>query len=220
MKKIAALVAVLASSLALFAADEPVADEPAADEEGFYMLFDGKTLDGWTANENTDTFKIKDGTLIVHGPRSHLFYTGPIENHDFKNFHFKAEVKTKPGANSGIYFHTRFQEEGWPAAGFEAQVNQTHGDPKKTGGLYGVKDVMDESPVKDDEWYKYEIIVKDKQVKLIVDGKTTTEWTQPDDWTPPENMPGRMIGSGTFAIQGHDPESEVHFRNIAVKPLE
>ena len=44
-----------------------------------------------------------------------------------------------PNSNSGIYFHTKFQPDGWPQQGFEAQVNNTHGDPKKTGGLYNVK---------------------------------------------------------------------------------
>ena len=196
------------------------AEEPKPDAEGFYPLFDGKTLDGWKANENTDTFKIADGEIVVHGPRSHLFYDGPVKNHDFKNFHFRAEVMTKPGSNAGIYFHTKYQPEGWPSQGFEAQVNQTHKDPKKTGGLYAVKDVMNQSPVKDDQWHLYEIIVKDQTVTIKINGQTTAEWTQPADWKPPGGMEGRKLGSGTFALQGHDPESIVHFKNIAVKPLD
>jgi len=32
-------------------------------------------------------------------------------------------------------------------------------------------------------------------------------------------MSGRRLSSGTFALQGHDPESTVYFRNIRVKPL-
>ena len=84
--------------------------------------------------------------MVVHGNGpAHLFYDGPVHNHDFKNFHLKAEVMTFPHANSGIYFHTKYQEEGWPAQGFECQVNQTHSDPKKTGGLYAVKDVMNDA---------------------------------------------------------------------------
>ena len=63
-------------------------------------------------------------------------------DHDFKDFHFKAEVMTLPKANSGIYFHTKFQPDGWPKAGFEAQVNNTYAkDPKKTGSLYDVEDL-------------------------------------------------------------------------------
>ena len=191
-----------------------------ANAEGFIPLFDGKSLDGWKANEKPEVFKVEDGNIVVNGPRSHLFYVGPVKNHDFKDFHLRVEAKTFPKANSGIYFHTKFQDEGWPAAGYEVQVNQTHGDAKKTGGLYAVKDVLNESPVKDNEWYTYDIIVKGKQITVKVNGKTTAEFTEPADWQPPANMPGRRLGSGTFALQGHDPESKVLYRSILVKPLD
>jgi Domain of Unknown Function (DUF1080) len=69
----------------------------------------------------------------------------------FKNFHFKAQVKTTPGSNAGIYFHTKYQEQGWPKYGYECQVNASHSDPKKSSGLYGVQDVADPG-VKDDQW--------------------------------------------------------------------
>ena len=36
-----------------------------------------------------------------------------------------------------IFFHTRYQDEGWPKYGYEAQVNNTYApDPKKSGSLY------------------------------------------------------------------------------------
>jgi hypothetical protein len=120
---------------------------------------------------------------------------------------------TKPGANAGLYFHTRFQEQGWPSIGYEVQVNQTHGDPKKSSGLYGVKDVF-EAPAKDNEWYTQEIIVQGKRIVTKVNGKTLVDYTEPDDV-----QGGRKLSSGTFAIQAHDPNSVVLFKNIMVKPL-
>jgi hypothetical protein len=217
----ALLAAALAIPLVSRAADEKAAAAaPKPDAEGFITLFDGTSLDGWKPNEKPETFKLENGELVVKGDRSHLFYVGPVNNHEFKNFHLRVEALTKPKANSGIYFHTKFQPEGWPAQGFECQVNQTHPDPKKTGGLYAVKDVMNQSPVKDDEWYTYDIEVKDKHVTIAINGKVTSDWTQPDDWTPPKGMEGRKIGSGTFAIQGHDPGSEVHYKSIKVKVLD
>src|SRR5690606_28133912 len=111
------------------------------DKEGWISLFDGKTFNGWQANENAAAFSIVDGVIKVDGPRSNLFYIGPVENHDFKNFEFKAQVKTEPRANSGIFFHTEFLEEGWPSKGYEVQVNQSHGDWRKTGSLYSFDDV-------------------------------------------------------------------------------
>ena len=194
--------------------------KPTPDADGFYQLFDGKTFDGWKVGDHPETFKVEDGMIVVNGKGpAHLFYVGPVNNHDFKNFHLKAVVKTFPHANSGIYFHTEYQEKGWPNKGFEAQVNATHTDPKKTGGLYNVKDVMNDAPNKDGEWFTYEIIVEGKHVVLKVDGKTTCDWTQPDDWKGPEGMPGRVLDHGTIALQGHDPGSKVIYKSVAIKPL-
>ncbi len=78
------------------------------------VLFDGETFDGWEASENQDSWIIEDGAFVTNGPRSHLFYTGEVKDHDFRNFEFMVDVKTLPGANSGIYIHTEFQDEGWP----------------------------------------------------------------------------------------------------------
>jgi hypothetical protein len=180
-------------------------------------LFDGKTIEGWQASENKETFTTRNGMIVAHGPRSHLFYTGLVNDASFKNFEFKADVLTTPGSNSGIYFHTEYQETGWPDKGFECQVNTTHSDRKKTGGLYNVQDVMDTAPSTDDKWFHYYIRVEDNHVIIQIDGKTTMAWTQPEDWTPPQGMPGRKIGEGTIALQGHDPDSIVYFKNIMVK---
>lgn len=186
-------------------------------------LFNGKDLSGWRSNDETPrVFTVEDGVLKVSGGRAHLFYVGPDGNASFKNFEFKAKVKTTPGANSGIYFHTHFQPRGWPADGFECQVNTTHSDRKKTGGLYAVKDVIDNAPSKDGEWFEYDIRVEGRHVVLKVNDKVTADWTQPEDWDPAtalKDMPGRKLGSGTFAIQGHDPKSTTFYKDIYVRVL-
>ena len=206
--------------LAFVCPAEDKAPEPKPDADGFVSLFDGKSLDGWKIGKNAESWSVKDGLIVVHGPGpAHLFYDGPIHNHDWKNFHLKAEVMTFPKANSGIYFHTKFQEEGWPSQGFEAQVNETHGDRKKTGGLYNIKDVMDNPPAEDGKWFLYEIIVEGKHVILKIDGKVTTDWTEPDPANPPKDMEGRFIQHGTIALQGHDPNSEVHYKSVVIKAL-
>jgi len=184
-------------------------------EEGWISIFNGKDLTGWRASENKGTFTVKDGILIVHGKRSHLFYEGPVGGADFRNFEWKADVKTFPGANSGMYFHTEYQERGWPAKGYEVQVNSTHSDRKKTGGLYGVVDVLDNAPSKDGEWFTQHIIVRDKRIIVKVNGKVTVDYTEPEGVTG-----GRKLSSGTVAIQGHDPGSIVHYKNIMIKPLD
>ena len=92
--------------------------EKGAVKSGWISLFDGQTLNGWRANENKDTFSVEDGMILVKGPRSHLFYDGPVMGANFTNFEFKADVLTKPKANSGIYIHTAYQDSGWPDKGY------------------------------------------------------------------------------------------------------
>jgi hypothetical protein len=106
---------------------------------------------------------------------------------------------------------------GWPDAGYEVQVNNTHKDPKKTGGLYGIKDVF-EAPAKDNEWFTEEISVRGKHITVKVDGKTLVDWTEPEGFEA-KNFPGRKVDHGTFALQGHDPGSEVRYKSIEVRPL-
>jgi Domain of Unknown Function (DUF1080) len=190
----------------------------AADDSGFVPLFNGKDLADWKTSEKPGTFSVENGVLIVNGDRSHLFYNGPVQNHDFKNFHLRVELQTFPSANSGVYFHTEFQETGWPSKGFETQVNNTHKDPKKTAGLYDVKDNFT-APVEDNKWFVMEVIVEGKHVVTKVDGKVITDFTEADPVAPSAKHPERVISHGTFAIQGHDPGSRVEYRKIEVRPL-
>jgi len=195
-------------------------DAPKPDADGFYDLFDGKSLDNWKVGTNAESWSVKDGQIVVHGKGpSHIFYVGPIHDHDWKNFDLKAEVMTFPHANSGIYFHTKYQETNWPDKGFECQINATHTDWKKTGSLYDVVNIRDPHH-KDNEWFLYEIIVKDKHVVLKIDDKIVCDWTQPEGFTSPKGHLDRVIDHGTIALQGHDPGSECHFKSVKIKPLD
>jgi hypothetical protein len=143
-------------------------------------LFDGKTLTNWKVGANASTFSIENGSIAVNGPVAHLFYDGDIGNHNFKNFEFKASVMTTPGSNSGIYFHTIYQESSWPKKGYEVQVNNSHTDWRRTGSLYGIQDIK-ETYVKDNEWYTEYIKVVGKKVTIKINDKTVVEYTEPDD---------------------------------------
>lgn len=200
--------------------DSLSADAQATENTGEWIsLFDGESLEGWKAGENPSTFSVEDGAIKVAGPRAHLFYQGPVMNHDFKNFEFKATVMTTPGSNSGIYFHTAFQEEGWPSKGYEVQVNNSHTDWRRTGSLYGIDDVK-EVHVEDNEWYTEHIIVRDKHIVIKINDETVVDYTEPDSVAQVTDLNGRRISSGTFALQGHDPESVVYYKDVQVKPLD
>jgi len=210
---------------------------PDAIAQSKFALFDGDSLAGWkTTTENPSSFRVEDGAIVAEGPRAHLFYDGE-HGTNFVDFVLTLKVKTTPGSNSGVYFHTAFQETGWPNIGMEAQVNASQSDFRKTGSIYAVADVRayddgterpalgydtntyitrDGPPHADDEWFDYEIQVLNGTVTTRVDGELLVSWTQPADWSDAD----RKIASGTFALQAHDPDSKVYFKDITVQVLE
>ena len=179
-------------------------------DDGWIPLFDGQTLSGWRVNENPATFSVANGEIVVHGPTAHMFYDGPVLNHDFKDFELKVDVLTKPGANSGVYVRTAYQPTGWPSNGYEVQVNNSHTDWRRTGSLYAVRDIRES--MKDNEWFTLHTIVRGRRVQIMINERQVVDYTEPD------TSKTRLTG-GTIALQGHDPGSEVHFRNILIRPL-
>jgi hypothetical protein len=197
---------------------------PPASDDGWQNLFNGTSLAGWRASENAASWRVQNGVLVASGPRSHLFYVDDKQGNAFKNFEFEADVMTRPGANSGIYFHTAYQPSGWPEKGFEVQVNNTHvgegeyRERKKTGSLYGIRNVYSQL-VEDNKWFRMHITVRGKQVQVKVNDLLTVDYVEP---TPPAvegDDKNKVLSNGTFALQGHDPNSMVMFRNIRVKRL-
>lgn len=205
------LALVMAGGTFLLQTDHSAADAEKRDEqkleEGWVRLFNGKDLTGWRASEEVE-WQVEDGTIVTPPIRSHLF-----TEQEFKNFEFKADCMTTPGSNSGLYFHTKY-ENTFPATGHEVQVNQTHADPVKSGSLYFFVKLYG-TPVKDNEWYTYHITVKGKDVTVRINDKVLYQFTEQEGVTGT-----RKLGQGSFAIQAHDPKSVVRYKNILVKPLE
>lgn len=215
MKKLLSFTAMAAAALAIFTAR---ADEV---KDGWVSLFNGKDLTGWKANEeNPAAFSVQDGALHIKGGRAHIFYAGDVKDAKFRNFEFKAKVKTKKNANSGIYFATAYQKDGWPAKGYECQVNNSFdNDPRRTGSLYAVKDVTDKL-VPDDVWFDYYIKVQGDKVTIAINGKTTVEFTEdPKEKRDADKQDRWIKDGGTIAFQAHDPGCEVFYKDIMVKPL-
>ncbi|MHC4439771.1 MAG: 3-keto-disaccharide hydrolase, partial [Planctomycetota bacterium] len=187
-------------------------------------LFDGKTLTGWKTGGSSGTFSVRDGMIVADGPISHLFYTGPVQEHDFVNFELKIEVMTTPKADSGIYFHSEYKRLDLPIKGYEVQINNTHSSVKgnselrKTGSLYGVRDVF-VSCAKDQTWFTVYIIVEGRRIRIGIDGRLLVDYTEPDNPVRNEQSAGMVLSRGTFALQGSGEDNVVYFKNIRVMPL-
>lgn len=185
-----------------FVASATAADGPKAGEDGWISLFDGKHLTDWEASEKPFNWSVEDGCIVGRGSRSHLFYVG----REFENFEYQLEVKINKGGNSGMYFRTAFGP-GWPK-GYEAQVNNSHTDPKRTGSLYNFVDVL-ESKIADDEWWTQKVTCKGNKIVIQVNGKTVVDYTDEKN----------SFSKGHVALQQHDPGSVVHYRKLIIKPL-
>jgi hypothetical protein len=195
-----------------------------ATDDGWFALFDGRSLAGWRVAENPASAFVENGEIVCRGPRAHVFYVGD-GSASFTDFELRAEVLARPGANSGIYFHTQWQESGWPSKGYEAQISNTHkgeGDyveRKKTGSLYAIRNLF-KSPARDDAWFRYGIRVEANRIQISIDDRLMVDYVEPDNPPRDESLKGRVLSSGTFALQCHDPGSEVRFRRIEVRKLE
>jgi hypothetical protein len=235
----------LSAALVLLVSSSVVAETPQP-EEGFASLFNGKTLNGWKVGENGGMFQVHDGMIVMECPATtegpaHLYYVGDVNHHSFKNFHLKVDVMTFPKANSGIYFHTEYQEAGWPDVGLECQIDNSHADWRRTGSLYGVKNIswgpeappknneedvtiLSKAPVADNAWYTQEVICQNGLITVKLNGKKMLEYQVPHPDIKHEPARGRTwLPQGTFALQGHPPMpghiSKVCFKNIRVKVL-
>jgi len=191
-----------------------------ARNEDWVELFNGRDLDGWRPQGRLDSWKVADGQLSADGPMCHLFYAGPVRDADFKNFELEVEAMARPNSNSGVYFHTAYQDAGWPGKGFEVQINNTQArERKKTGSLYNVRNNYKQF-VPDDEWFKLDVAVRGKSIQVRLNGMLLVDYIEP---APPVIPPGmekeRCLGHGTFALQCHDPRSKALFRRVRVRPL-
>lgn len=195
------------------------ADQPWID------LFNGRNLDNWRPSENQASWKIIDGNLAADGPRSHLFYTGPVNQANFKNFELEVECIARHDCNSGVYFHTAYQEKGFPIKGFEIQINNTasgegsYRERKKTGSLYGIRNVYKQF-IADDQWFKMHVAVRGKNIQIRLNGMLVVDYVEPTPPIIPEAAETqRFLDRGTFALQCHNDGSRALFRSVRVRPL-
>ena len=190
MKHILLMIAVVADSLLAVETQNPNRLSPEEIKAGFHLLFNGVNLDGWKA-QSEKNFRVKDGRIIADGTkgRSTMYYVGPKGEASFVNYELRLQVLTRKGANSGIYFRTKWQKSGYPDKfGYEAQIANTHKNRFKTGSIQKIRNIT-KSPVKDDEWFDYHIIVEGKKITLKINGQTTVEFTEQE----PNNAPGTAM---------------------------
>lgn len=209
-------------------ADKQNEAERQSDQNGWVDLFNGKDLTGWKANRKEKSFRVENGVIraqATDGP-SHLFYVGDSPEGEYiryKDFELEIVARSEPNSNSGVFFHTdwKLKENGLTLySGYEAQLNNTKRDPKKTGGLYAIVD-LDKSPVDETQWFKLNLKVQGKRIVVKVDGETVVDYTEEENPKRPEKRKGRVLKpeGGAIALQAHDKDSVYYFKSVRIKDL-
>ncbi len=190
-------------------------------ESDWVPLFNGRSLDAWRVGDNRKAFRVEAGKIVATGLGGQLFYAGHVADGRFKNFELKAEVLTQPGARSALYFHTDFAPHGAPAKGLVVRIDNSwpaQGEYAKTGSLSGLRSIY-KPLAKDGEWFQLHVLVRAKQVQVLVNDTPVVDYVEPDPPIPAEISPKGVLGRGTFALGSHDSHGHVYFRNLVVKPL-
>lgn len=169
-------------------------------------LFNGKTLDGWTAY-GTEKWYVEDGLLICEsGPDKGYGYLATNEFYD--DFELSLEFLQEADGNSGVFVRSTI--EGTKVSGWQVEVAPPG---KHTGGVYEsygrgwlIKpDAEKESVLKAGEW---------NTLKIRVVGKQLTSWLNGVEMV---SLTDEKIGQGkgAIALQIHDGGGiKVKWRNI------
>ena len=207
----------------------------AVGEDGWQILFDGKTTKGWhtygktTANER---WNVADGALYLDTDKQEC---GDIVTDEaFENFDLKLEWKISKNGNSGIIININEDVEKYKETyktGPEIQVldNDGHSDGKilkhRAGDLYDLVKSSSEPVKAVGEWNAVEIISNKGKLQIFMNGTnvvTTTMWD--DNWrkliagSKFKVMPDfGTFKKGRIALQDHG--NAVWYRNISIKKL-
>lgn len=219
---------------------------PEEEEQGFTLLFDGETSEGWRGYQR-DTFpaawEIVDGTLHIQG--SGRGEAGAEDGGDilydevFGNFHMKFEWRVSEGGNSGVFYLGQETDEFdyiWMTAPeFQVLDNERHPDAmlgengnRQSASLYDLYPAEPQNANPAGEWNTSEIIVYNGTVVHRQNGETVVEYHL---WTPKweedvadskfpelnENWVD-VAEEGYIGLQDHG--DDVWFRNIKVRRMD
>lgn len=188
---------------------------------GTKPLFNGKDLAGWRiVPGGKSEFKVEDGAIHVRNGRGFL-----ETESTWGDFFLQAEIKTNgKNLNSGIFFRAMPGTAENPSNGYEAQVhNAWKGDDRSQPVDFGTGAIYRRVPARrvmsnDFEWFTMTISAQGPHVSVWVNGTQVTDWT---DTRKPSDNPreGLRVKPGHFSLQGHDPTTDLLFRNLRAVEL-
>jgi len=203
-------------------------------EQGWILLFDGKTTKGW---RNFKQATVNEGWIVENGNLVALGIGGDlggdiITESQYEDFELYLEWAISEGGNSGVFFGVL--EENYPtvyATGPEYQLIDDAGYPdpleewQKTGANYAMHNAADKELKPAGEFNSSRIKVLNGLVEHWLNGDKILEyelWS--DDWKERvQNCKWKEFPGYGLAKKGHiglqDHGSVIKFRNIKIRDL-
>jgi hypothetical protein len=186
---------------------------------GTISIFNGKDLSGWRVVPGSKSeFAVTEGAVSVSNGPGFLESDGA-----WSNFVLQFEAKTNgDGLNSGVFFRLSPGSEEAPSNGYELQIenvfaNDDRTQPKDdagTGAIFRRTRARWVVP-NDHEWFTMTLIAHGPRIATWVNGFQVTDW---EDTRPADSNPrrGSKLEAGPISLQGHDPTTNLSFRNLRV----
>jgi hypothetical protein len=180
-------------------------------------LFNGKDLTGWKAVEGSQaTVTVTpQGWLAVRNGRGDLQTTEA-----FGDFVLQMGIISNGvNLNSGIFFRAN---AGGFWSGYEAQIrNQWNGDNRADPVDFGTGGIYNRQPARrvvsnDREWFTMTIVAHGLHLATWVDGVQVTDFRDAREVDETNARKGARSAPGVISIQGHDPTTDLCFRNIRI----
>ena len=174
---------------------------PAESKAGWALLFDGRSLSGFSPTGEAD-WKVEDGTITATKGVGFL-----VTKQMFGNFELKAEFWPDKSVNSGIFLRCADGPVDAMAC-YEVNIFDAHAE-FPTGSINNVKTVLPDRPNTTEKWNTFEVTAEGSHIVLKLNGKTTVDARDE-----------RRAG-GTIALQegGANASGVVKFRNVKIRPL-
>ena len=188
---------------------------------GMKSIFNGKDLTGWREVPGSKSeFAVVDGAIHVTNGAGFL-----ETEKTWADFVLRADVKVNgEHLNSGIFFRAKPGTEEAPSHGYEMQIHNGYvggnrSKPKDHGTGAIFKRAMARWVVgNDDEWLTTLLIAHGPHFATWVNGYQVVDWT--DTRKPDENpRKGLRLKPGHLSLQGHDPTTDLDFKNLQVVAL-
>ncbi|MCA9041075.1 MAG: DUF1080 domain-containing protein [Planctomycetaceae bacterium] len=189
-------------------------------------LFAGENLEGWRVVPGSDSsFEVTEGTIAVKGGQD--FGRGFLETEQtWDDFLLQLKVKTNGEAlNSGIFFRAEEGTAEAPSNGYEMQIQNgiKEGDRQQpvdhgTGAIFR-RTFARWINANDHEWFSMTLNTSGPHMAVWVNGLQVTDWTdtRPED---PNPRKGLRTEAGHISIQGHDPTTDLNFKEIQIQSLQ